>query len=139
MIAGITSSCPGSLSFSAHLRQNLQRGRAKRTSYFEPAPVPNPADLYQLTLKFYFSHIRIYSSLIAFSKINYDKVGNIYNLIKYYLVGIGKNMYDNKIKISVSVTPEDADFLSELIKTGKAANRSHAVRMAISKLKEDEK
>lgn len=140
MNAVVISSYPGSLcSFSVRLKQSLQHGRGRQSVFYEPPTEPNRADLYRSKLRFCLSRVSMYSSFIVFSKIKYDKVGNIYNHIKYYLVGMGKNMYDDKIKISISVTRQDADFLGKLIKTGRAANRSHAVRLAISKLMEAEK
>ncbi len=45
---------------------------------------------------------------------------------------VGKS---GKMKISISVTDEDNSFLNELVREGKAANKSHAVRLCIASLK----
>jgi Arc/MetJ-type ribon-helix-helix transcriptional regulator len=39
-----------------------------------------------------------------------------------------------KMKISVSITREENSFLDKLVKSGKAANKSHAVRLCIATL-----
>ena len=41
-----------------------------------------------------------------------------------------------KMKISVSITREENSFLDKLVKSGKAANKSHAVRLCITTLRE---
>lgn len=40
--------------------------------------------------------------------------------------------------ISVPITKEQGAFISSLVKSGKAANKAHAVRLAIDALAEDE-
>ena len=44
------------------------------------------------------------------------------------MVGYGK------MKISISITKEEAQFLSRMVATGQAASISHAVRLAIHAL-----
>ena len=39
-------------------------------------------------------------------------------------------------KISIYITKEQNDFLADMVESGKAANRSHAARIAIARLKE---
>ena len=41
------------------------------------------------------------------------------------------------MKISVSITREENSFLDKLVESGKAANKSHAVRLAIQELKKE--
>ena len=41
-----------------------------------------------------------------------------------------------KMKISVSITKEENSFLDKLVKSGKAASKSHAVRLCITTLRE---
>ena len=48
------------------------------------------------------------------------------------MVGYGK------MKISISITKEEAQFLSEMVKSGQAASISHAVRLAIHALEVEE-
>lgn len=40
--------------------------------------------------------------------------------------------------ISVPITGEQEKFINDLIKSGKAANKAHAVRYALDKMAEDE-
>ena len=40
--------------------------------------------------------------------------------------------------ISVPITKEQQTFINELVKSGKAANKAHAVRLALDALQEDE-
>lgn len=40
--------------------------------------------------------------------------------------------------ISVPITPKQEKFIKELVKSGRAANKAHAVRMGIDALAEDE-
>ena len=40
--------------------------------------------------------------------------------------------------ISVPITIEQQHFISQLVKSGKAANKAHAVRLALDALAEDE-
>ncbi|MBI2065576.1 MAG: hypothetical protein HYT68_00700 [Candidatus Zambryskibacteria bacterium] len=42
------------------------------------------------------------------------------------------------ITISVPITPKQEKFINSLIKSGKVANRAHAVRQAISLMEEEE-
>ena len=41
---------------------------------------------------------------------------------------------DSKMKISISITQDEAKFLDSLVKSGEAASISHAVRLAIHKM-----
>jgi Arc/MetJ-type ribon-helix-helix transcriptional regulator len=40
--------------------------------------------------------------------------------------------------ISVPITPKQKKFIEDLVKSGRAANRAHAVRMGIDALAQDE-
>ena len=42
------------------------------------------------------------------------------------------------VTISVPITPKQEKFIKELVKSGRAANKAHAVRYAIQKLSDDE-
>ncbi|MDO8408250.1 MAG: hypothetical protein Q7S95_03385 [bacterium] len=42
------------------------------------------------------------------------------------------------VTISVPVTPKQERFIKELVKSGRAANKAHAVRLGIDALVEDE-
>ena len=42
-----------------------------------------------------------------------------------------------KMKISVSITRDENSFLEGMVNEGKAANKSHAVRLAIQELKKE--
>lgn len=53
------------------------------------------------------------------------------------MVGRSENMDEDMIKISVSIKREERQFLDELVSTGRAASRSHAVRMAVRKLEDE--
>jgi hypothetical protein len=56
------------------------------------------------------------------------KSSKLYNEEWYAMVGYGK------MKISISITQEEAQFLSRMVATGQAASISHAVRLAIHAL-----
>jgi len=55
------------------------------------------------------------------------------------MVGISENMSDDKIKISIAIGQGDDEFLQRLVTTGEAASKSHAVRLAIAKLRGDKR
>ncbi|MEK7601057.1 MAG: hypothetical protein AAB480_00805 [Patescibacteria group bacterium] len=42
------------------------------------------------------------------------------------------------VTISVPITPKQEKFIKELVKSGRAANKAHAVRLGIDALAEDE-
>ena len=42
------------------------------------------------------------------------------------------------VTISVPITPQQERFIKELVKSGRAANKAHAVRLGIDSLVEDE-
>lgn len=42
------------------------------------------------------------------------------------------------VTISVPITPKQEKFIKELVKSGRAANKAHAVRYAIQRLSEEE-
>ncbi|HEY4487625.1 MAG TPA: hypothetical protein VI483_02565 [Candidatus Paceibacterota bacterium] len=42
------------------------------------------------------------------------------------------------VTISVPITPQQERFIKELVKSGRAANKAHAVRYAIQRLSEEE-
>ena len=42
------------------------------------------------------------------------------------------------VTISVPITPKQEKFIKELVKSGRAANKAHAVRLGIDALLEDE-
>jgi len=42
------------------------------------------------------------------------------------------------VTISVPITPKQEKFIKELVKSGRAANKAHAVRLSIDALAEDE-
>ncbi len=40
--------------------------------------------------------------------------------------------------LSIPITPEQEKFINDMVKSGKAANKAHAVRYAIQRLSEEE-
>lgn len=42
------------------------------------------------------------------------------------------------VTISVPITPKQEKFIKELVKSGRAANKAHAVRLAVDAFEEDE-